>query len=58
MRMFVCFVCLYYVQKAEASDERTIECQSCKLWVHDKCDRRTGAALKDRDVSLRCEDRC
>lgn len=34
------------------NDERLVECDACKLWVHDKCDGGVAPALESPEVCL------
>ena len=47
---FLSFFSFFFRQKWDPNDDRMVECDACKLWVHDKCDKAAGPVLENPKV--------
>ena len=52
--MFLFPILFFLLQKWDPNDEGMIECDSCKLWVHDACDKGVGPVLDNPEVCFVC----
>ncbi|CAN0248229.1 unnamed protein product, partial [Laminaria digitata] len=41
-------------KKWDPNDEGVVECDSCKLWVHDTCDKGVGPVLDNPEIEFFC----